>query len=56
MKLYIINSDSSGNSYILQSDTDSLILECGMPLIKIKQALNFNMVSVCGCLVTHRHL
>jgi phosphoribosyl 1,2-cyclic phosphodiesterase len=55
MKLIVVGSNSAGNSYILQGKTQSLILECGMPLAKVKEALNFDLSNVVAALVTHNH-
>ena len=56
MKLHILGSDSSGNCYLLISDSGKvLIIEAGLPLKEIKQALNFDLSNVIGCIVTHRH-
>lgn len=55
MKLHILGSDSSGNGYILQGKTCSLIIECGLPLSKVKEALEFDLSSVSGAIVTHCH-
>ncbi len=56
MRLKIINSNSSGNAYILENDQEALLLECGVQFRFIKQALNFNLSKVLGCLITHEHL
>ena len=55
MKLKVIGSSSKGNAYILETETDSLILDCGVRYKEIQQALDFNMTSVQGCLLTHSH-
>jgi phosphoribosyl 1,2-cyclic phosphodiesterase len=55
MQLKVINSNSSGNAYILENDREALLIECGVNFDKIKQALNFNLNKVVGCLVTHEH-
>ena len=56
MKLKVINSNSQGNAYILTaSNGEALLIECGVNFDKIKQALNFNLRSVVGCLLTHEH-
>ncbi|MEO8824095.1 MAG: MBL fold metallo-hydrolase [Ginsengibacter sp.] len=56
MRLKIINSNSSGNAYILQPDEGkSLLIECGVQFDKIQKALNFNLKNVAACLVTHEH-
>lgn len=56
MNLKVINSNSKGNCYILETQTQSLILDCGVSLKEIQKALNFDLSKVCGCLVTHEHL
>jgi len=55
MKLHILGSNSSGNSYILQGQTSTLIIECGLSLSKVKEALDFDLSNVCGALVSHCH-
>lgn len=55
MQLHIINSNSSGNAYILENDREALLIECGVRFEKIKQALMFNLKKVVGCLVSHEH-
>lgn len=55
MKLIILGSSSKGNCYILENDTEALIIECGVNIKEVKQALNFNLKKVVGCLMTHEH-
>jgi len=55
MILKVLGSSSTGNGYILENDTEALIIEAGMRLITVKKALNFNISKVVGCLVTHQH-
>lgn len=55
MKLNILGSSSKGNCYILENDTDALIIECGVNIVEIKKALNFSFSKVRGCLLTHEH-
>jgi phosphoribosyl 1,2-cyclic phosphodiesterase len=55
MKLTVINSNSSGNAYLLQSSTgETLLIECGVHFSKIKKALNFNLSKV-AAIVSHSH-
>lgn len=56
MILKILGSGSSGNCYIFENETSALILECGVRIKEIKQALNFNLSKVAGALVSHEHL
>lgn len=55
MELKVINSNSTGNAYILENSQEALLIECGVRFERIKQALNFNYRKVVGCLLTHEH-
>ena len=56
MTLKCINSGSSGNCYILTSDSgETLILDCGIPIKEIKKGLNWNIRNVVDCIVSHVH-
>lgn len=51
----IIGSSSKGNSYLLKTSEEILLLECGVNYKKILEALNHDISKVVGCLVTHEH-
>lgn len=55
MKLKVLGSGSSGNCYLLQSEKETLIIECGLPYKTILKGLNFNLSNVVGCLISHEH-
>lgn len=56
MVLKIINSNSAGNAYILESTSgEALLIECGVRFDMIKRTLNFNLKNVAGCILTHEH-
>ncbi len=55
MELKTIASGSSGNCYLLKTNTGSLLVEAGIPVNRIKRALGFDFSSIQGCLVTHEH-
>lgn len=55
MKLTVLDSGSRGNCYVLQNDTEALILEAGVKLSRVMKALDYNTFKVVGCLVTHEH-
>jgi phosphoribosyl 1,2-cyclic phosphodiesterase len=57
MKFHIIGTGSNGNSYIMQCEENKevLLLECGMKLIEVKKALDFDISNIKGCLLTHCH-
>ena len=56
MQLKVIGSGSSGNSYILENETEALIIEAGLPFLEVKKALNFNIMKIAGVIVSHEHL
>lgn len=55
MKFKTIASGSSGNCYLLETNTGNLLIEAGIPIKKIKQALGFDFSNIQGCLITHEH-
>jgi len=56
MNLKVIGSSSKGNAYILETPTGKLLLECGFSNFRIiKEALNYDLKGVLGCLLTHSH-
>ena len=55
MELRIIGSSSHGNSYLLVSEQDTLILEAGVKFQDIKKALDFDLSRVAGCIYSHAH-
>jgi phosphoribosyl 1,2-cyclic phosphodiesterase len=55
VKFRVLGSNSKGNCYLLQNENETLIIEAGISFKEIKIALDFNLRSVCGCLITHEH-
>ncbi|EJL66921.1 MBL fold metallo-hydrolase [Flavobacterium sp. CF136] len=55
MKLKVISTGSIGNAYILENENEVLLIECGVNIMDIKKALNFDFSKVVGCLVSHEH-
>jgi len=55
MQLTVLGSSSKGNCYVLQNDTEALVIECGVSLLEVKKALDFNISKVVGALVSHEH-
>jgi len=56
MKLHVLNSNSSGNCYLLISDKNEvLIIEAGMRLNAVKKALDFDLSGIEGLIATHHH-
>lgn len=55
MKLKVISTGSIGNAYILSNGDEALLIEAGVNINDIKQALNFDYSKVAGCIVSHSH-
>ena len=55
MHLKVLGSSSKGNCYLIYDKHEVLILECGIRMDEVKQALDFNLSKVVGCLLTHEH-
>lgn len=55
MRLTVLNSGSDGNGYLLECGNEVLILECGVPLMDAKIALNFDLSKIVGCYISHSH-
>ena len=55
MNIKVIGSGSSGNCYRIDDGQTALLLECGLPIKKIKAGCDFNLSEISGCLVTHEH-
>lgn len=55
MKLKVLGSSSKGNSYILESESQVLVIESGIRLSEVKKAIGFDVSKIVGALVTHEH-
>ena len=55
MQLRILGSNSKGNCYLLQAEGEVLIIEAGVKLAEVKQALNFDLSKIAAVLVSHSH-
>jgi phosphoribosyl 1,2-cyclic phosphodiesterase len=56
MQLKIISSGSVGNAYILENENSALLIECGVKLQEIQEAIDFNVFKIKGAIVSHAHL
>lgn len=54
--LNVLATGSSGNCYLLNCDGKILILDAGIPTRDIKRGLNYDLLNVVGCFITHTHL
>lgn len=48
-------SSSAGNLYAVESGRDVLLIDPGLRMAEIRQALGFGVSRACGCLITHSH-
>lgn len=55
MKMTILGSSSKGNCYVLQNDSEALIIEAGTSLAEVKKALGWNIAKVKVCIISHQH-
>jgi phosphoribosyl 1,2-cyclic phosphodiesterase len=55
MKLKVLGSSSAGNCYILENDSEALVLEAGVKFAEVQRALDFSIGKLAGCLITHEH-
>ena len=55
MVLIVLSSGSKGNGYLLTNGKSTLVIEAGVPLSEVKKALEFDMRSIRGVLISHSH-
>ena len=56
LEIKAIASGSTGNAYLLDDGAGhKLLLECGVPFQTLLKALDFNLIQLSGCLLTHEH-
>lgn len=55
LKLKCLATGSSGNCYLLSTENETLILDCGIPIMEIKKSLDFDLGGIVGVVVTHSH-
>lgn len=55
MELTVLGSSSAGNCYVLQNEHEALIIECGISLMEVKKAVDFNISKIAGVLISHEH-
>lgn len=51
-----IASGSTGNCYRISDGKTNLLIEAGITIRKIKEALMFRLSEIEGCLISHEHL
>lgn len=57
MLLGVISTGSTGNAYYIKADSGKiLLLDAGVSIAEIKKGIGYDIGSVVGCCITHRHL
>lgn len=56
LKLTVLGTGSKGNSYILDTGTEQLILDAGVSSKEVKTVLNWNITGIKGVVCSHRHI
>lgn len=51
----ILASGSSGNCYRVSDGHTSVLLDAGIPISRIRDALGHRLQDIAGCLITHEH-
>lgn len=54
-KIKVLGSGSKGNCYLIVCEKETLILELGVPFAEVFRALNYDISSCVGALVSHEH-
>lgn len=54
MVLHVIGTGSGGNAYLLKDGDNALLLDAGLPLLRIVRSMR-TLNGLHGCIVTHEH-
>lgn len=55
MKLYVLDSGSRGNCYLLKNKEECLVIENGISFSEVKKILNFDTKCIVGNICSHSH-
>ncbi len=55
MLMKCAGSGSGGNGYVLISESEILLIECGVPAKEMLRAIDYQTGKVVGCLISHEH-
>ncbi len=56
MKITILASGSSGNSYHITDGTTEILIDAGISLQKIREGVDFKTTLISAVLISHHHL
>ena len=55
MKFKCLGSGSSGNCYLLEDESECLVIEAGLPFKEVKKAIDFDVGKIVGVIASHGH-
>jgi len=55
MQMTVVSTGSKGNCILLEHERRIIILDCGVPIKDIMEAVKFNTINIDACLVSHSH-
>lgn len=55
IKFKCLGTGSKGNCYLLETESETLILDCGIPKKEIIEGLDYNVKKIKGVIVSHEH-
>lgn len=55
MEIEVIASGSTGNAYLINDGTTSVLLDAGVPLKQIQAACQYRLHDIKGCFISHSH-
>lgn len=55
MKFKVLASSSSGNCYLIENDKEAIVIECGVPFMEVKKAIDFDVNKIACVLLSHEH-
>ena len=55
MDIQVFASGSTGNCYKVSDGTTSIMLECGIPIKRIKKGCDYKIHEIAACLISHGH-
>ena len=56
LKLKTLSTGSLGNCYLLSTEEETLIMDCGIGIKDIKRGLDYDLSQIQGVIVTHGHV
>lgn len=55
MRMICFNTGSKANGYALRGNSETLLIESGVPYKSILPMLDFKVSDICGLIISHSH-